>query len=200
MERSANEYPQSGLPSPYPSSYGDNHSEGSTADHHPSGPQYPVKQEPNYQNATTPNSEYSAYPQSARPGSYQEHLHRPYHQASSSASAGMAQQQPNSPSLPQQDGRNHHQAHAVKSDNDVPIDPSIAPPNAGYAYPPQQHAPYAPNPDIGHGGYSHPSGAMYAPQRPEWGTYQPAPSNIGHPVYAHSPASAPPQQRPSQVS
>ncbi|KAH7000260.1 hypothetical protein EDB80DRAFT_866301 [Ilyonectria destructans] len=196
MDRSAPEYSQSGLPSPYPSNFGDSNSEESTADH-ASAAQYPVKQEVNYSTSATPTSEYGVYPQSARSGSFPEHIQRSYHPASSTSSGGMAQQQ-NSPSMPQQDGRNH-QAHPVKSDNDVPIDPSIAAPSPTYPY--GQHSPYAPNPDMSHS-YSHPSGGMYAQPRPDWGGYGQhggAPLTPGHPVYAQSPASAPPQQRPNQV-
>ncbi|KAI5457734.1 hypothetical protein BGZ63DRAFT_363953 [Mariannaea sp. PMI_226] len=199
MERSAPEYTQSGLPSPYPSNFGDSNSEESTADH-ASAAQYPVKQEVNYSTSATPTSEYGVYPQSARSGSFPDHIQRSYHPASSTASSsgGMAQQQ-NSPSLPLQDGRNH-QVHSVKSDNDVPIDPSIAAPSPTYAYG-QQHSPYGPNPDMAHS-YSHPAGGMYAQPRPDWagyGQHSGAPLTPGHPVYAQSPASAPTQQRPNQV-
>lgn len=198
MDRGANEYSQSGLPSPYPSNFGDTNSEGSTADH-ASAAQYPVKQEVNYPTSATPTSEYGVYPTSARSGSFPEQLHRPYHPAGSASTGAMAQQQPNSPSMPQQDGQ-IHQSPAVKSDNHVPIDPSIAAPSPSYPY--GQQPPYAPNPEMAHG-YSHPSGGMYAQPRPDWGGYGghgAPPLTPGHPVYAHSPASAPPQQRPSQVS
>lgn len=112
----------------------------------------------------------------------------------------MAQQQ-NSPSMSshQQDGQNH-QTHQVKSDNEVPIDPSIAAPSPTYPY--GQHSPYPANPEMSHS-YSHPSGPMYQP-RPDWtgaayGQHPGTPMTPSHPVYAHSPASAAPQQRPSQV-
>ncbi|KAI8666516.1 C2H2-type domain-containing protein [Fusarium keratoplasticum] len=197
MERSAPEYSQSGLPSPYPSNFGDTNSEGSTADH-ASAAQYPVKQETNYSTSGTPTSEYGVYPQSARSGSFPDHIQRSYHPASTPSSGGMAQQQ-NSPSMPQQDGRNH-QAHPVKSDNDVPIDPSIAAPSPTYASYGQQ-SPYAPAPDMTHS-YSHPSSGMYAQPRPDWtgyGHHGGAPLTPGHPVYAQNPASAPPPARPNQV-
>ncbi|KAG8673270.1 hypothetical protein FPOAC2_06713 [Fusarium poae] len=197
MERSATEYSQSGLPSPYPSNFGDTNSEGSRADH-ASAAQYPVKQEVNYSTSATPTSEYGVYPQTARSGSFPEHVQRSYHPASSASSGSMAQQQ-NSPSMPQQDGRSH-QTHPVKSDNDVPIDPSIAAPSPTYAsY--GQHSPYAPNPDMTHS-YSHPGGGMYAQPRPDWagyGQHGGAPLTPGHPVYAQNPASAAPPQRPNQV-
>lgn len=198
MERSAPEYSQSGLPSPYPSNFGDTNSEGSTADH-ASAAQYPVKQEANYSTSGTPTSEYGVYPQSARSGSFPEHIQRSYHPASTPSSGGGMAQQQNSPSMPQQDGRNH-QAHPVKSDNDVPIDPSIAAPSPTYASYGQQ-SPYAPAPDMTHS-YSHPSSGMYAQPRPDWtgyGHHGGAPLTPGHPVYAQNPASAPPPARPNQV-
>lgn len=112
----------------------------------------------------------------------------------------MAQQQ-NSPSLPQlaqQDGRSHHAAPAVKSDNDVPIDPSIAAPSPTYPY--GQHSPYAPNPEMTHS-YPHPGSGMYTQPRPDWTGYgQHGGAMSGHPVYAQQAGSAQPQQRHSQVS
>lgn len=198
MERSAPEYSQSGLPSPYPSNFGDSNSEESTADH-ASAAQYPVKQEVNYSTSATPTSEYGVYPQSARSGSFPDQIQRSYHPATTSGSGGGMAQQQNSPSLPQHDGRAHH-ANSVKSDNDVPIDPSIAAPSPTYAYPPQ-HSPYGANPDMTHS-YSHPPAGMYTQTRPDWagyGQHGAAPLTPGHPVYTPSPASAPPQQRPNQV-
>ncbi|QUC23643.1 uncharacterized protein UV8b_07884 [Ustilaginoidea virens] len=174
MDRSSSEYPQSGLPSPYPSNYGDNHSEGSNADH-ASGAHYPVKQEVTYPTSATPNSEYGLYPQSSRSGTFPEHIQRSYHPASSSSGGGMAQQQSN---------------------------PSIAAPSPSYPYPPPQASPYAPNPDMSHS-YSHHSSSMYAQPRPDWagyGQHGASPMTAGHPgVYGQSPASAPPQQRQNQV-
>jgi len=170
MDRGANEYSQSGLPSPYPSNFGDNNSEGSPAEH-ASAAQYPVKQEVSYPPAT-PTSEYGVYPSSARSGSFPEQqLQRPYPPSSSTPTGGMAQQQPNNPSVPT--------------------------PSPSYPY--GQQPSYNPNTEIPHG-YSHPSGGMYAQPRPDWGGYggHGAPLTPGQPMYAHSPASAP-QQRPSQV-
>ncbi|KAF0638842.1 hypothetical protein FPSE5266_00154 [Fusarium pseudograminearum] len=152
MERSATEYSQSD---------------------HASAAQYPVKQEVNYSTSATPTSEYGVYPQTARSGSFPEHVQRSYHPASSASSGSMAQQQNN---------------------------PSIAAPSPTYAsY--GQHSPYAPNPDMTHS-YSHPGGGMYAQPRPDWagyGQHGGAPLTPGHPVYAQNPASAQPPQRPNQV-
>ena len=202
MERSAPEYSQSGLPSPYPSNFGDTHSEASSVDH-ASAAQYATQQEvrpSSYATSATPTSEYSVYPASARSSSFPEHIQRSYHSASShsGASGGMAQT-PTSPSVPLQDGRNHQNPQQVKSDSDVPIDPSIAQPSPTYTH--GQYSPYAPpsGGDIQHG-YPH-SGGLYAQPRPDWGAGyggQP-PLTPGHHVFPQTPTSAPPQARPSQV-
>ncbi|KAI1757768.1 hypothetical protein F4782DRAFT_537255 [Xylaria castorea] len=201
MERSVHDYSQSGLPSPYPSVSGDNQSEAS-ADH-ASAAQYPSNQEPrpaNYSTSATPTSEYGGYPHSARStSSFPEHSLRQYHPASNhnGSSGGMAQQTSTSPSMPLQDGRNH-QPQQVKSDSDVPIDPSIAAPSP--TYPHGQYSPYAPPPqDMAH---SYPQGApagMYTQPRPDWANYgHPAGQMPHHPVpYSHPPTSAPPG-RPAQ--
>lgn len=195
MDRPVHDYSQTGLPSPYPSSFGDNHSEGSAADH-ASGAQYPVKQEVSYPTSATPTSEYGVYPQSSRSGTFQEHIQRSYHPATGTGSGGMAQQQ-NSPSFTQQDGRNH-QAHTVHSDTGVPIDPSIAAPSPTYPY--GQHSPYGTNPDMTHN-YSHTNSGIYAQPRPDWTGYsQHSQIASGHPVYSPSQASQQAQQRPNQVS
>ncbi|RWA10303.1 hypothetical protein EKO27_g4813 [Xylaria grammica] len=203
MERSVHEYSQSGLPSPYPSVSGDNQSEASSADH-ASAAQYPSNQEArtaSYSTSATPTSEYGAYPQSARStSSFPEHSLRQYHPASNhnGSSGGMAQQSTTSPSMPLQDGRNH-QPQQVKSDSDVPIDPSIAAPSP--TYPHGQYSPYAPPPpqDMAH---NYPQGApagMYTQPRPDWANYgHPAGQIPHHPVsYSHQPTSAPPG-RPAQ--
>ncbi|KAI1200408.1 hypothetical protein F5X97DRAFT_340513 [Nemania serpens] len=203
MERNVHDYSQSGLPSPYPSVSGDNQSEASSADH-ASAAQYPNNQEArpaSYSASATPNSEYSNYPQSARStSSFPEHSLRQYHPASNhnGSSGGMAQQTTTSPSMPMQDGRNH-QPQQVKSDSDVPIDPTIAAPSP--TYPHGQYSPYAPPPqDMAH---SYPQGApagMYTQPRPDWANYaHPAAGQMPHhPVpYSHPPTSAPPG-RPAQ--
>ncbi|KAH6708433.1 transcriptional regulator [Verticillium dahliae] len=197
MERSAAEYSQSGLPSPYPSNCGDTRSEGSSADHS-SAAHYSSQQEvrpSNYSTSATPTSEYSVYPPSARSGSFPEHIHRPYHPASnpSGGSGGMAQQA-SSPSLPQQDGRNHQPNQHPKSDNDVPIDPSIAGPSPTYAY--GQQSPYGPPPGDMQA-YQH----AYPQPRPDWTGYGQHSAGLT-PATHHfppTPSSAPPNGRPTQV-
>ncbi|KAF6824245.1 hypothetical protein CMUS01_10326 [Colletotrichum musicola] len=194
MERSATEYSQSGLPSPYPSNCGDNRSEGSSADH-ASAAQYATQQEvrpSNYSTSATPTSEYSVYPPSARSGSFPEHIQRSYHPAGNhNGSSGAMAQQASSPSLPQQDGR-PHQAPLARSDHDVPIDPSIAQPSPTYSY--AQQSPYGAPGDMSH---------SYQPygQRPEWGGYgqhSAGPMTPASHVFPPTPSSAPPQGRPNQ--
>ena len=203
MERGAPEYAQSGLPSPYPSNVGDTQSEASSVDH-PSAATYAGQQEVranNYSTSATPTSEYSVYPTSSRSSNFPDHIQRSYHPASNpgGSSGGMAQT-PTSPSVPLPDGRSHQSSHQVKSDTDVPIDPSIAAASPTYAH--GQYSPYAPPPqDIPHG-YQHPGGpSLYAQPRPDWGGYtqQPgAPITPGHHVFPQSPASAT-QPRANQV-
>jgi len=206
MERSGPEYSQSGLPSPYPSTYGDTQSEASSLDHASAAPYTTAQQEVrsnNYSTSATPTSDYSVYPPSARSSSFPEHtLSRPpYHPASnhSGSSGGMAQT-PTSPSMPLQDGRNHQSPQQVKSDSDVPIDPSIAAPSpTAYSH---SYSPYAPPQDMSHHPYQHPASAgLYQQARPDWSSYGPGPGPIapGHHVFSQTPTSAAPPTRPNQV-
>ncbi|KAK7960975.1 hypothetical protein PG996_011616 [Apiospora saccharicola] len=199
MERGP-EYSQTGLPSPYPSNFGDTQSEVSSADH-ASAAAYPSGQEArsaNYSTSATPtSSEYGAgvFPQSARSSSFPEHIQRAYHPASnhSGSSGGMAQT-PTSPSMPLPDGRNH-QSQQVKSDNELPIDPNITAPSP--TYPHQQYSPYgAPPPgDMSHG---YAQGSMYNQPRPDWGNYGHPGGHMGQPQSVFTPTSAAPPGRPAQ--
>jgi hypothetical protein len=211
MERGAPEYTQSGLPSPYPSNFGDTQSEASSADQAPAAAAaapapYTAQQESrsNYSTSATPTSDYSVFPQSARSGSFPEHIQRPYHPASSHAgSTGGMAQTPSPSSVPVPDGRSHQNPpQGTKSDSDVPIDPSIAAPSPTYATH-SQYSPYAAPPqDMGHN-YPHPGSAgLYAQPRPDWTGYgQQHPSHLppGHHPFPPNTASGPPQSRPSQV-
>ncbi len=178
------EYTQSGLSSPYAHHNG-NQSEGSSADQ-ASAVQYPPNQD--YKSATfsssaTPNSDYNL-PQSARSGSFPEYIQRSYGDAqqprypasATSGHAGMAQT--SSPSLSMSDNQqpNGHASNNMKSDGDVPIDPSIAqssptyPPQHGYSpYPPQHEMPQYAGQPMGYG-------------RPDWA------GHYSQPMYGHSPA------------
>jgi hypothetical protein len=207
MDRGATEYSQSGLHSPYPHAFNDAQSEESSADH-ASAAQYTPQQEVrsnNYSTSATPTSEYGVYPASARSSSFPEHIQRQYHPASnhSGSSGGMAQS--TSPSMPLQDGRSNHHNTQIKSDQDVPIDPSIAASSPTYPAHSGQYSPYPPQQEMQHGYPSHPGGAMYAQPRPDWAGY------AGHPQHpmqggyavtgAQTPTSAAPAgARPGQVS
>ena len=195
MERSVHEYSQSGLPSPYPSTFGDAQSEASSADH-ASAAQYPTPQEArssNYSASATPTSEYGAYAPSARSSSsFPEHGLRQYHPAGtpSGSSGGMAQTPTSPSSMPLQDGRNH-QSQQVKSDSDMPIDPSIAAPSPTYGH--NQYSAYpAPPQDMAHS-YQQSPGGLYAQPRPDWANYgHPGQQMPPHHVFPHTPSSAPP--------
>ncbi|KAL3474882.1 hypothetical protein BJX99DRAFT_259970 [Aspergillus californicus] len=187
--RPASEYAQSGSHSPYLPSTA-THSEFTTADPASAAaaaqytpqpeprpnPQYTPQPDPRPGTASnTPQSDYSLNPPppAARSPAYPEYLARPppqYHHAPNSqpgAPAGMAQA--TSPSMNTlNDGHpNGHRSHSnVKSDADVPIDPSIA--ASSPTYPP----PYSPYQPQGHdmsqyqGHPPPPPPQMYA--RPEW--------------------------------
>ena len=199
MDARQQEYPQSGLSSPYPS-FPEPPSEGTFADQ-ASAAQYPQGQDPRASNLT-PTSDYSSLPPSARSGSFPEYIQRSYQPgAQGQAAGGMAQQQ--SPSMPLSDGQtnDHQQPQQLKSDNDVPIDPSIAA-QTSPTYPhQQQYSPYTPHHDMQH--YpGHPQTPMYG-QRPEWaGQYAQPGMHYGHPASSGPPAPAmvSPVQRPPTVS
>ncbi|KAL2068141.1 hypothetical protein VTL71DRAFT_16239, partial [Oculimacula yallundae] len=208
MDRGPTQYSQSGLHSPLQHAFSDSQSEEPSADHASAANYTPQVRSNNYPTSATPTSEYSNYPTSARSGSFPEHaIHRQYHPSSShSSGGGMAQ--PTSPSLPLQDGRTNHHTTQIKSDDDVPIDPSIA--ASSPSYPPQhggQYSPYPPGSEMQqqHGGYAqHPAGGpMYAQPRPDWAGYAGGqhPMHGGYPVSgAQTPTSAAPAgARPGQV-
>lgn len=203
MERQPPEYQQSGLPSPYPS-HGDNQSEASPADQTPVTPYAGQQQEVRptaYSASATPTSEYGVYPTSSRSGSFPEHIPRSYHPANHTAggSGGMAQT-PTSPSVPLPGGpRGHPSPQQVKSDSDVPIDPSIAAPSPTYGH--GQYPPYAaPSQDMAHGYHAAGQG-LYPQARPDWSGYQQSPAGPltpTHHVFPQTPNSAHPN-RPAQV-
>ncbi|KAM7223653.1 hypothetical protein V8F06_001127 [Rhypophila decipiens] len=199
MERGAPEYTQSGLPSPYPSTFGDTQSEASVD--HASAATYTTQQEVrsnNYSTTATPTSEYSTYPSSARSSSFPEHIQRTYHPATNptGSSGGMAQA-PTSPSS-SQDGHNHQSPQEARSDSDVPIDPSIAQPSPTYTVHGGQYTPYAAPPpaDMAQHYATHPN---YPQPRPDWSGYSQPPVTPGHHVFPQTPTSAPQQARPNQV-
>lgn len=203
MDGRQTDYPQSGLSSPYPT-FPEPPSEGSAADP-ASAAQYTPGQDPrasNFSSSATPTPDYNGInPSSARSGSFQDYIPRPYQPNAPGATAGgMAQSQ--SPSMPLQDGQNNdHPPQALKSDSDVPIDPSIAAATSPTYPQHQQYSPYTPHPDMQHY-QNQPTTPMYAP-RPEWaGHYPPQHMPYGHASTSGPPAPAmvSPVQRPPGVS
>ena len=192
MDRGPAEYSQSGLHSPYPA-YSEPPSEAQSADpasaaqYAPAGPA----------SSATPSSDYSLNPSSARSGHFPDYLNRPpgyqespttsrfHHPEARGSSGGMAQAQAqaSSPSLPMTEGhhpRSHHPsaAHNVKSDPEVPIDPSIAASSPTYP-PPGQYSPYPPQHDMAQAYPGHPGAGQMYQQRAEWGQYgQPHPHGV----------------------
>ncbi|KAF3770279.1 hypothetical protein M406DRAFT_271395 [Cryphonectria parasitica EP155] len=170
------------LPSPYSSaSFGDSRSEAAPAD--PVTTQayatQPEARQSHYTTTATPTSEYSAYPASARSSSFPEHqLQRAYQPSASIGGASMAS---HSSSLNLQDGAAHQDpqpgAQPVKSDSDVPIDPSItAQSPTQYQYP--QASPYGSSAqDMSH---AYPQTHVYAQPRPDWTGYTHTPITPGH--------------------
>jgi len=202
MDGRQSEYPQSGLSSPYPTFPGPQ-SQGSPADQ-ASAAQYPHGQDPrsaNFSSSATPTSEYGIPPASARSGSFPEYVNRGYHTPSGQGANAGGMAQATSPSMPLPDGQaSNHNAHNIKSDPDVPIDPSIA--ATSPTYPPQpQYSPYQPQHDMTH--YQGHPGVYGAP--PDWarpGQYPPPHMAYGHPPATSGPPSAPlvsPVQRPPTV-
>ncbi|KAK4620195.1 C2H2 finger domain transcription factor CON7 [Fulvia fulva] len=178
-------YPQSGLDSPY-ASYNEHQSEGSSADQ-ASAVQYQQPQDyksSNYSASATPDSSYGL-PQSARSGSFPEYIQRSYADGqqqerypAGAQQSGMAQT--SSPSLPMANGQNANNASKnADSDDEVPIDPSIAQSSPSYPhnyspYPQQQQQQqqhdmpqYAGQPNMQY-------------QRPEWAGQYPQAMSYGH--------------------
>ncbi|KAI9798924.1 MAG: hypothetical protein M1825_004937 [Sarcosagium campestre] len=195
MDRGAQEYSQSGLPSHYPA-FTDPQSEGSSADQ-ASAAQYTPAQDvrpANFSSSATPTSEYSLNPSSARSNNFPEYLTRPpyqdgtprYHPAANNtaSSGGMAQSTGTSMPMADGQGREHDAAHSIKSDDDVPIDPSIAASSPTYP-PPGQYSPYPPQHEMAQAYPGHPgAGNMYG--RPEWGQYGQAQQHGLPPYSAHT--------------
>ncbi|ESZ99355.1 hypothetical protein SBOR_0280 [Sclerotinia borealis F-4128] len=189
MERDSTGYSQTGLQTPYPHAFTDAHSEDSIADNTSAAqftPHQEVRSNNNYSAVAPPTtSDFGPpfLPTLSRPANYPDHIQRTYQSASnhSSNSGGMAQ--PTSPSIPLADGRSTHQTPQIKSDQDVPIDPSIAASSPTYPAHGGQHSPY-PQQDQMHFNYpaTHPGGAMYTQPRPDWAGY-----GAGHAGHAGHP-------------
>ena len=140
-------------------------------------PQSEVRSSTGLSSSTTPQSEYGLNPSSARPtsGYPAEYLARstPYQSAPPHQGAVGSMAQATSPSMSLQDGgppHDHRPASRMKSDSDVPIDPSIAQ-QASPAYQPpfspynaqgtHEMPPYANQPPPG----------IYRSNPPDWPQY-----------------------------
>lgn len=192
MDSRQGEY-QPGLNSPQPKE-DEHHSEGSSADHSTAA-QYTPQQDVKYNATATPNSEYSLNPSSARSGTFPEYNNVPrtaaypdgsqrYHPSAGPNGAGnMAQ--PTSPSMsPPEvpDGQTDNrqvEASNPSSDQNIPVDPSIA--QSSPTYPPPHYPPYTPQHDMG-GYHGQP---MYRPDYP-------GPYSAPHMGYGHVPTSVSP--------
>ncbi|KAL9065766.1 MAG: hypothetical protein Q9157_007364 [Trypethelium eluteriae] len=160
MDGRPSEYQQSGLSSPYPS-FQEPQSEGSSADQ-ASAAQYTPGQDvrpSTFSSSATPTSEYGIHPSSARSGSFPEYIQRPYQQAGGQSGTAGAMAQTQSPSMNMADGQanNHHNGNNIKSDPEVPIDPSIASQSPTYPHN-SQYSPYGPPHDMQQ--YAHPGQPM----------------------------------------
>ncbi len=178
MDGRQQEYPQSGLSSPY-APYNETQSERSSADQ-ASTVQYQPSTDyksSNFSSSATPNPDYGL-PQSARSGTFPDYQTR-YPPSAAGAHAGMAQTSSPSPPMSDDQQPNGHASNNMKSDGDVPIDPSIAQSSPTYP-PPQNYSPYPPQHEMQH--QQQYAGQPMAYARPEWaGHYQ-------QPMYGHSPA------------
>ncbi|MCJ1306691.1 hypothetical protein MMC25_000334 [Agyrium rufum] len=114
-----------------------------------SGAQYTSQQEvrsSNYPQSAGPPQEYGATPSSARSANFPpEYLARHPQHYSQQGAGSMAQATSPSMSLQDEHHHNRHNPPSIKSNNDVPIDPSIAAPS-----PTQYPGPYSPYPPPGH--------------------------------------------------
>ncbi|KAF1983666.1 hypothetical protein K402DRAFT_414288 [Aulographum hederae CBS 113979] len=200
MDGRQTDFPQSGLSPPF-QVLQDHNSEDSSADQ-ASAAQYPQQQgqDPRSANSSsfaTPTSEYGLGPSSARSGSFPDYIQRNSYppQGQAPNAGGMAQ--PTSPSLPLSDGPANDAHSNIKSDPELPIDPSIAATSPTYSHHPQ----YSPYGQQSHE-MQHYAGHPGVYGRPEWaGGQYPAHHIAGygqHPGTSGPPAPAmvSPVQRP----
>ncbi len=206
---------QPGLSPPYPS-FNEADSQDSAAEQ-ASAAQFPQQAQQdarhgNFSPSATPTSEYAVNPSSARSATFPEYVQRPYgegqqrfHPPSGQGANAGGMAQPTSPSMPMPDGQaNNHNDHNIKSDQEVPIDPSIA--QSSPSYPPQgQFSPYAAQHDMAHFPPHAAVPGVY--QRPDWagpGNYPPHhPQHMyGHPATTgpNAPGMVSPVARPPAVS
>jgi transcription factor CON7 len=145
----------------------------------------------------TPQSDYGLPPSSARSSGFPpEHLrYSQYPQAPHQAGAVVTMAQPSSPSksLPEDSLNGNHvtNSHHVRSNSDVPIDPSIS--QASPTYPP--YSPYPPQQGMDHAYQpQHPPYMQQRPPHDQWGGYP------QHGMPAPYPHPGPGVQGPPQTS
>lgn len=165
----------------------------------------PYTQSPGVKSNTGSPADYGVFPTSASSSNFPEQITRQSHPASNHSGSSGGMPPSTSPSLPLQDGGPSHQPSHVKSDPEVPIDPSIAASSPSYQTHNGQYSPYPPQQDIPQPYGSHSHNPMYSQPRPEWAGYASHPQHVMQSGYtmagAHStPPSASAGVRPGQVS
>jgi transcription factor CON7 len=143
----------------------------------------------NISSSNTPQSDYGLTPSSARSQNFPpEHLARypQYHPAPHHQSAVGSMAQPASPSMSLQDAPPHDNriSNHMKSDPDVPIDPSIAQQQQQSPTYPPPYSPYNPQAHDMAQYQGHPPPGMYQPRPDGWGQY-------GHPGHMPGPYQSP---------
>ncbi|WPH02786.1 zinc finger protein [Acrodontium crateriforme] len=183
MDGRQSDYTQSGLTSPY-APYNRHQSEGFSADQS-SAVQYTPTQDykpaNNFSSSATPNSDY--LPSSTRSFEGQQ---QPRYAGNAQSHAAMAQTSSPSLSVPDGSQPNGHEPHNMKSNEALPIDPSIAQSSPTYP-PPHNYSPYPSQHEMP----QYPGQPMPAYGRPEWaGHYQQQQQQQQQPMGYHSPAAS----------
>lgn len=171
----------SGLPSPFPSNNGDTRSEASPQDQSAAHPYSHSEHRAYLSISATPTSDNGGYPHSARSAaSYVDPYHREQlsvqgsNMASHSSSLNLQDEADVAHPEPQED------AQQLKSDPDLPIDPSIAQSPTQYAYAQNLYG-------HEHQQYHNPQAVYPHPSRPDWAGYNghtpitPNHHNVYHP-------------------
>lgn len=156
-----------GLPSPYPSNYGDNRSVEPDSQHQHSAVHaytQAEQQRHTFALAATPTSDHSGYPASARSGSFpQQYRDLAVGSMASHSSSLNLQDEAVAAHLEPQDD-----AQQLKSDPDVPIDPSMQAQQSPTQYAGYSQSMYGPA-----GGHDQHYGhqTVYSQPRPDWAGY-----------------------------
>ncbi|RKF55082.1 C2H2 finger domain transcription factor CON7 [Erysiphe neolycopersici] len=165
----------------------------------------PYTQSPGVKSNTGSPADFGVFPTSASSSNFPEQITRQSHPASNHSGSSGGMPQATSPSLPLHDGGPNHPSSHLKSDPEVPIDPSIAASSPSYQTHTGQYSPYPTQQDIPQPYAAHQHNPMYSQSRPEWTGYSSHPHHAMQSGYtmagAHStPPSASAGVRPGQVS